>query len=264
MKVLLCTIAFRDRLLDYALDVAIETGFDGVEIWGREPHMAERFDENRLRAAKKLLDQTKAVPYVFGSYVRFGATKLEGHPSVGDALHTARWLKTPLLRVWASDVSSAEATEAVWQRTVAEARDACDAAAKLGLVLAVEMHQGSLADTAASALKLMHLVERSNFRLNFQIAARDDGQTPEERLTAVLPWVAHVHAQNYARLPEALDDPVRRAPLAAGVADYARLVGILKEGGYQGCIGVEFAYDEGRNKRKALAEDLQFIRSVCG
>ena len=39
MKLGLCTIAFRDRPLEEVISIADDYGFDGIEIWGQEPHM---------------------------------------------------------------------------------------------------------------------------------------------------------------------------------------------------------------------------------
>ncbi len=263
LKVLMCTIACRDKLLDHALDVARRVAFDGVEIWGREPHVPEKFDENRMRATRKLLDSRGVTPYVFGSYLRFGATRNDCDIQLANVLHLARWLHTPLVRVWASDVGSREASAEVWQRTVAEAQTACERAGKLEMTLVVEMHGATLADTAASARRLVEEVGRENLKLNFQVASQDDGQSPEERLETVLPWVAHVHAQNYSHLPTQEGEPARRAPLASGIVDYSRLITRLRAAGYQGAVAVEFAYDETGDKEKALAEDCRFLRSIC-
>lgn len=263
LKILLCTIAFRDKLLDYSLDVARKVGFDGVEIWGREPHVAEKFDENRMRATRKLLDSRGVIPYVLGSYLRFGRTRNELDVQLGDTLHVARWLKTPLIRVWASDVGSAQASAQTWKQTVAEAQDACDRAAKLNMTLAVEMHVGTLADTADASVRLVEAVDRPNFGLNFQIASVRDGDSAERRLSKVLPYVVHVHAQNYAEIPAHPADPLRRVPLSSGVASYPTLIRTLREAGYSGHVAVEFAYAEGPDKVNALAEDLHFLRTLC-
>jgi sugar phosphate isomerase/epimerase len=264
MRVVMCTLAWREKLLDYALSVAQKLEFDGVEIWGREPHVPEKFDENRLRATRKQLETTGVTPHALGSYLRLGATRNDSNAvQLGDTLHIARWLKTPLVRVWASDVSSRSASEAVWSRTVAEIQQASERAAKLDLTLAAEMHAGTLADSAEAAVRLVQAVDRPNFRLNYQIASVRDGQTPEQRLEMVLPWVAHVHAQNYDQLVAHEADPVRRVPLSVGVASYPRLLGMLRDAGYQGCVAVEFAFDETGDKKAALREDLAFLKSLC-
>lgn len=264
IRVIMCTLAWREKLLDYALVAAQKAGFDGVEIWGREPHVPEKFDETRLRATRKQLESTHLTPMVLGSYLRLGATRNDANAvQLADTLHVARWLKTSLVRVWMSDVSSRAASAEVWSRAITQAQQACDQAAKLGLTLVAEMHSATLADTAKSAVRVVHEVDRPNFRLNYQIATATDGQTPEERLEMVLPWVAHVHAQNYERLAGHDSDPVRRVPLSVGVASYPRLVGMLRDAGYEGCIAVEFAHDETGDKLGALREDLAFLRSLC-
>lgn len=263
LRVILCTIAYRDKLLERALEVAARTGFDGVELWGREPHLPETFDETRMRATRKLLQACEVTPYVLGSYLRFGATKNGDHIELADTLHIARWLRTPLVRVWASDVGSAGAGEDVWKATIKQARYAAEAAAKLEMTLVVEMHADTLADTAQSALRLMREVGRDNFRLNFQVASIEDGVTPEQRLVETLPWVAHVHAQNYERLP-ATGEALERAPLATGAVDYRGLIGMLKDFGYCGCVAVEFAHTEQSGREEALAEDAAFLRAACG
>jgi len=56
MKLGVCTIAFREKLLRVALTIAQQIGFDGVEIWGREPHISESCDDRRVRAARKTVE----------------------------------------------------------------------------------------------------------------------------------------------------------------------------------------------------------------
>ena len=262
IPVILCTIAYRDRLLDYVLEVAADLGFAGVEIWGREPHISEQFDENRVEAVRRMLDQRGLAVPVLGSYLRFGVTnhRTEGHIELEDTLHTARCLGTPIVRVWASDVPSAEATEAVWQATVNEIREACVQAGKLGITFAAEMHAGTLADTALQAKRLAEEVSRDNFRLNYQVADNPEPYTPLERLQIVLPYVVHMHTQNFA--PGHSNSSASRAALAAGEIDYAPLIKRLKAARYRGCVAVEFAWGEGEAKRDSLAADLAYLRTL--
>jgi sugar phosphate isomerase/epimerase len=131
------------------------------------------------------------------------------------------------------------------------------------MTLVVEMHADTLADTAQSALRLMREVDRDNFRLNFQVASVEDGVSPEQRLQETLPWIAHVHAQNYERVP-APGEALQRAPLASGAVDYRSLLARLKDFGYRGCVAVEFAYTEQSGREEALAEDAAFLRAACG
>ncbi len=262
IRIILCTIAYRDRLLDHVLDVAEDLGFDGVEIWGREPHISEQFDENRVKAVQRMIHERDLVVPVLSSYLRFGCTKAryEDNVQLEDTLHTAHCLGTQIVRVWASDVPSAQATEAVWETTTRECQQACDQASKLGIALAVEMHGGTLADSGAAARRLAESVKRDNFRLNYHIVPDTELQTPLEQLQSVMPYVVHMHAQNYARLTG--EDEGRRVPLGDGAIDYQPLVRQLRKSGYTGCIAVEFSWVEGEAKREALAADLLYLKRL--
>ncbi len=264
-KLALCTIAYREKLLDYALDVASELGVDGVEIWGREPHISEKFDENRVRTARKMVESRGLQIPAFGSYLGFGITRPRTDEIIQlDAtLHIARCLGAPVVRVWASDIGSAQADETVWTKTVREIRLACARAAKLGITLAAEMHSGTLADTGDSARRLVEMVGRENFGLNFQVSQYALPETCEQRLEAVLAYVVHVHAQNYDRLLASNDDSLQHVPLSSGVIDYESLLPRLIEAGYNGYIAVAFAHAKGKDKKQALLEDIGYLQTLC-
>lgn len=259
MKVALCSIAFRERLLEYSLDLACEAGLDGVEIWGREPHISEEYDENRVAAARKMVVSHGLEVAVFGSYLRLGAVQSESM-SLRDVLQIATGLEVQLVRVWAGDVGSDEADDALWKRTVEECRSAACAAEKMGLRLAVEMHTNTLADTARSAKRLIEDVARDNFGLNYQpLPDLDDNAI--KRLERVLPYVFHLHAQNYAALN---GDPERieRASLADGVIDYMPLISLLHDEGYDGYVAVEFSPSNVEDKRAAVLRDCIYLQNI--
>lgn len=263
MKIALCSIAFRERLLEYALDLAADVGFQGVEIWGREPHISHEFDANRVAAVRRMVAERGLEVPVFGSYLRLGATNQNhtGDVPLKDVLQTAAGLGSPIIRVWASDVGSAEAEEAVWRSTVRDAREAAASAAKMGIVLAAEMHSNTLADTSAAARRLLEEVDSEGFALNFQASTNLEDETAMERLEAVLPAVVHVHAQNYAPLG-GRGGRVERVALADGLVDYASLVRRLREADYQGYLAVEFSPSGTKDKAAAVARDFEYLSSL--
>jgi 3-dehydroshikimate dehydratase len=261
MKIGLCSIAFRERLLEYSLDLACEAGLDGVEIWGREPHISEEYDANRVAAARKMVADRGLEVAVFGSYLRLGSVSTESM-TLRDVLQIATGLDVSLVRVWASDVGSDEADDALWKRTVEECRDAACAAQKMGLQLAVEMHTNTIADTTTSARRLVEDVARENFGLNYQPlpSLNDDAL---KRLKRVQPYVLHFHAQNFAALngdPEKME----RASLAEGVIDYVPLVSLLREDGYDGYVAVEFSPSNVEDKRAAVLRDCIYLQNIRG
>lgn len=264
MRICLCTISYREKLLDVALDAAQAIGFGAVELWGREPHVSESYDESRVRGVRQMAEERGLSLPVFGSYLVFGRTQnRDDSVTLADALHTAHGLRTPIMRVWASDVGSHAATENVWQAAVAEIQEACDRAAKMGVLLAAEMHDDTLADTGPSARRLVEEVDRANFRLNFQVGNLGV-EDPLDRLLAVLPHVVHVHCQNFRVDGTANPGKETRANLSDGMVDYVPLVRRLGEAGYPGYLAVEFAADEGEGKEDSLRRDLLFLRSLVG
>lgn len=259
-NIALCTIAFRERLLEYSLDLAAEVGFQGVEIWGREPHISEEYDKNRVAAAERMVRERGLEVPVFGSYLRMGATNNDP-VDLKAVLQMAVGLGAGIVRVWASDVGSDEADEALWERAVREAREAASRAAKMGLRLAVEMHGNTLCDTGASTRRFVEAVGEDSFGVNYQPSSRPRAETPLERLQLVQPWVMHVHAQNYAPIGTGLDR-MERVALSDGVIDYAPLVELLRRGGYRGYLSVEFCPSNVTDKREAIARDYHFLRGL--
>ncbi len=258
-KTALCTIAFRERLLEYSLDIAREAGLDGVEIWGREPHIAEQYDENRIAAVRRMVAERGLEVAVFGSYLRFGAVKTESM-GLRDVLQTAAGLQAPIIRVWASDLGSEEADEDIWQETVLQCREAAHSARKMDMRLAVEMHSNTLADTAESARRLVEKVDCENFGLNYQALPSVDDDA-FARLEHVLPWVYHLHAQNYAPL-DGNPGKLERVALEDGVIDYEPLIERLCSNGYDGYVAVEFGPSNAGDKREAVLRDCRYLKSI--
>jgi len=257
----LCTIAFRERLLEYSLDLAAEVGFQGVEIWGREPHISEAYDKNRVLAAARMVRERSLRMLVFGSYLRLGATSTDDTFALKDALRIAAGLEAPVMRVWASDVGSADADESLWARTIDEAGEAASCAAKMGLRLAVEMHGNTLCDTGASTRRLLEAVGSDHLGANYQASSKQRDETALERMELVLPWVMHMHAQNYAPL-QAGSDRVERVELADGIVEYGPLFDMLRANDYEGAMSVEFCAANATDKRAAMAHDYRYLRSL--
>ncbi len=257
----LCTIAFRERLLEYSLDLAAEVGFQGVEIWGREPHISAEYDKNRVNAAARMVRERGLTVPVFGSYLRVGATNTDDVFALKDALRIAAGLEVPVMRIWASDVGSADASESLWARTIDEAGEAAACAAKMGIRLAIEMHGNTLCDTGASTCRLLEAVRSDSLGANYQVSSKERDETALERMKLVLPWVMHMHAQNYAPLQEG-SDRVERVALADGVVEYGPLFDLLRAHNYEGVVSVEFCAANATDKRAAIAHDYRYLRSL--
>ena len=61
MKLGLCTIAFRERPLEEVMSIAVDYGFDGIEIWGQEPHISAMYDEAAVMTFSKFRMQNLGI-----------------------------------------------------------------------------------------------------------------------------------------------------------------------------------------------------------
>jgi 3-dehydroshikimate dehydratase len=266
MKVGLCTVAFRERLLEDAVSIAEQIGFDGVEIWGREPHISETFDEGRVRAARKMIEGRGLQVCGLASYLRFGgclpADEEEEAPDLASVLHTARVLGAPVVRVWAGGCPPSQDSKADWDLCVDELRVACEKAENLGVALAVEMQPGTFAETAESANRLLDEVGAPNLRLNYQPGNGLPPEDPVKRLRAVLPRIVSFRVRNYDQLLTRAEDRNHVVPLAEGVFDYRELIGLLRNEGFSGYLTVECVTTKAADKVNALRADVDFLRSL--
>lgn len=255
MKTGMCTIAFRDWDLEAALDLAQKAGFDGVEIWGKEPHMSDAFDKARVERTKAMLDERGLLPIVFGSYLGDLQAGWEGElERANDALRIARELGTDLVRVWAGAEASGAMSGAQRKECVAFLRAFAKRAEEEGITLAIERHANTLSDTLPSLMRLIEEVGSGSLRVNYQMMSlRNEDILEEIRQLGSL--IVNVHAHNFADYEER-----KRRLLSEGVIDHRRMVEALREVGFEGAIEVEFA--GGEDREQAMIEDAAFLKSA--
>ncbi len=254
MKTALCSIAFKDRGIESVLDMAHRAGFDGVEPWGRPPHMPHPYDQDWVCRLWEGVASRGLVVSQYGSYANPLSEDFE--ESVRDALRAAADLHTDTIRVWAGKTGSADASEADWQAAVDGLCTFADRAAGRGVRLVLEMHNGYLSDCAEGSVRLVEGVDRANFRLNYQPNYAHDADRVISEARKAAPYVAAAHAQNYLAAGSN-----KRSLVSGGFVDYPAVVGILKAAGFDGFLEVEFVREEA--PEEALLADAAFLRSLC-
>ncbi len=257
-KVGLCTIAFSKKPLTEALDLAAEVGFDGVEIWGNDPHFAPPYTPARAAEVRSEADKRGLKISVLGSYLRLGRGDAE-MAALPALLAAARTFGTRVIRVWAHQKGSALASPDDWAACVRDARRACETALAEDVLLAVEMHDNTFADTGDAAARLIADCGMPNLVMNYQASFLPHSDDPLERLNNVLDRVVNVHAQNFEPPPDGIARPLRRAPLDAGVVNYKEIAARLSAAGYQGYIEAEFVAEPAT---EWLQRDYRFLRSL--
>lgn len=211
------------RPLPEVLATIAAAGYDGVELWG--PHAAAAgHAETGAEAARLGL----AVP-MLSDYFNFtrspesAATSLaHGHAVIA----AARTVRAGAMRIFTGNHRSRDATAEQWERCVRCLQELCDDAATHGIVLAAELHDWNLMDTADGAERLLALVGRGNLRLIFHPSLFGAGAVAA--WSRLRPHIHHVHATN------------GDGGLAAGPVPWPALVERMRADGWSGHLAVEW------------------------
>lgn len=117
-------------------------------------------------------------------------------------------------------------------------------AERYGVKIGIEPHQ-SITKTTEGLLRIANLVSSPMLRINYDTGnAFLGGADPYEGLQAVLPQLVHVHAKDIS-VDQAANEQgkVTGTPVGCacgeGVIDWARVIDILRQGGYTGVLSVE-------------------------
>jgi len=183
----LCSITFRQLSVDALIELCVEAGIDGIE-WGGDVHLPP----GDLALAESVKDRTQNAGLsvcAYGSYHRCD----DASDPFSEVLESADALGAPVIRVWAGNRDSTEASQAYRDEVAEHLRRAVIAARELDITIALEYHGGTLTDTQASAQRLLKEVGLADLRLYWQ--PRSGGIFEEDlvELDAALPHLSHVH-----------------------------------------------------------------------
>ena len=150
-----------------------------------------------------------------------------------------------------SQGASRVATEADFLRTAEHLQKAGRLAADLGVKIAIEVHQGSIADNSTATLHLLDLVRLGGVN---NVGANPDlgniywhyeypDETAEAAILALAPRAVYWHCKNLRRLhvPEHHRSYFQRVPLPEGDLDYRFAIAAMLDAGYDGYLAIEGA-----------------------
>jgi 3-dehydroshikimate dehydratase len=229
----LVSVTFRQLAPPDIVELAVAAELRGIE-WGGDIHV-QHGDTRAAREVRQLTEAADLRVLAYGSYFRFRP---------GDAfepvLETAVALGAPLIRIWAGDRSSAQASAQERVAIAAESRRIARLASQAGVTLAYEFHANTLTDTIESALELLQAAEGMHTLWqpphDLEPAAQLAG------LRAILPWLENLHAFTWR-------GPARdRLPLADGAKLWQPALQIAASSGRDHAVLLEFvAGDDPRN-----------------
>ena len=170
----LCSVTFRGVPAAHVAALAAAAGLEAIE-WGGDVHVPPGDGRRAAEVARLTADAGVAV-CSYGSYFR-------GDPGeeVGPVLDSAVALGADRVRIWAGRTGSADVTADERMRLTTALARAAEAAADRGVVLALEYHGGTLADTPAATLRLLDDVAHPMLRTYWQpTVGAPDGEAVAE------------------------------------------------------------------------------------
>lgn len=244
----LVSVSFRKLSPREVVDLVVEAELDGIE-WGGDVHVPHGDTKKAREVCKITYDAGIEIP-AYGSYYRTGWDDPQ-NPSFEAVLESALELKTPCIRVWAGNIGSERADESWWEKVVEDSTRIATMAGQEGVTVAFEYHANTLTDTNDSAMELIRRVDHQNMKSYWQPPI--DQNIPEriEGLTQVLPYLAHIHAYQWAGR--------ERMPFSEGFDEWKRYFEIVKGAGKKCYALLEFVKDD---EPAQLLEDAKALRRV--
>lgn len=184
----LCSVTYRNLPAPAVLQAAADAGLQVIE-WGADVHAPPDDLRTVSRLGKMTVDAGLTV-CSYGTYYEAGVHPDENFTALSRA---AAELGTSRLRVWAGNVASSSASPETRRRVVDALKRAADHADREGQSIALEFHDGSLSDSAASVLELLENVGRANLSSYWQASLNTPAPEAVDELRALLPVLSAVH-----------------------------------------------------------------------
>jgi sugar phosphate isomerase/epimerase len=163
-----------------------------------------------------------------------------------------------------SQGASRIASEQDFLSTAQHLRQAGSLASDLGVKIAIEVHQGSIADNSTATLHLLDLVGLPSVGANPDLGNiywqyEHPEETAEAAILALAPRAVYWHCKNLRRLhiPELHRAFFQRVPLPDGDLDYRFAIGAMRDADYQGYLAIE-----GAREGDQLSQDRRGVEYV--
>jgi sugar phosphate isomerase/epimerase len=251
MKLGLCTIAFQEKPLEEVIDIAADYGFDGIELWGKPPHLPAEYDEDSVKNIRDMVLRKGLTISAFGSYVNPLMDLHQKH--FEEAFKIAHALGTDLVRIWSGGGPSQSIAPADRRLILFRLVSITQWANFRNIRLGLEMHNNNFTDSVATILEAIEGIGLPSLQTYYQPLARSDADEPHAAAEKLSEHIINVHAQNF-------DENGKGCPIADGVVDYARIVEILGAAEYDGYLEIEFVHSD--NKLEALQRDRDYLASL--
>jgi sugar phosphate isomerase/epimerase len=147
-----------------------------------------------------------------------------------------------------SQGGSRTAAESDFEACAQHLRHAGELARGLGVKIAIEVHQGSIADNSKATLHLLDLVNNDSVGANPDLGNiywhyEFADETSEAAIVALAPRAVYWHCKNLHRMwiPDLHRSFFSRVPLPDGDIDYRFAIAAMRDAGYDGYLAIEGA-----------------------
>jgi sugar phosphate isomerase/epimerase len=142
----------------------------------------------------------------------------------------------PIVNTAVGGHQSADENEAAFLDNAQQLADAADAT---GVVVALEIH-GDIMASSDVTIPLMEKIGRDSIRVNYDTANVEfySGHKATDDLPKITPYLAHVHLKETAGGKGVWDF----GAIGSGIVDFARVLQILRDAGYDGPYSVEIEF----------------------
>ncbi len=173
-----------------------------------------------------------------------------------DLQHVRNWIEryaflgAKTIRIFAGSVEKGDTEEAARQRCVDAIHEACDHAAKFGILLALENH-GGITATADQLLAIVKLVKHDAFGVNLD-TGNFHSEDPYADVARLAPYAVTVQFKTEIKRGRQPKEPV----------DVARMIEGLKLSQYQGYIALE--HEAAEDPFKHIPLHVQALKQCLG
>jgi sugar phosphate isomerase/epimerase len=154
------------------------------------------------------------------------------------------------IRIFAGNVDKGDTEEKARARCVEAIQEACDHAAKYGIILALENH-GGITRTIDQTLELVRAVKHDWFGVNWD-TGNFQSADPYADLARLAPYAVTVQIKT----------EMHRAGQMKEEADLKRLTEILRTAGYRGYVALEYEAEE--DPKVGVPRAIESLRPLMG
>ncbi len=218
---------------DEALEGIAEAGYTSVEL-SAVPGWTEHVVLNGTEDVRKKVDSYGLE--VVSLSAHSDLTTREGTEHGVKAVHWAAEYGIPIVNTAVGGHASKEENEADF---LANVGDIADAAESVGVVIGLEIH-GDIMASGKQTLPLLEKIGRESIRVNYDTANVEfySGDKAVDDLPLIASYLVHVHLKDTSGGKGNWDFQA----LGTGSVDFAQVLRILEEAGYDGPYSVELEF----------------------